>query len=85
MAQTVEDAITAVVMPFVHQNIKNSDWHYREAATLAFACILDGVSTQSIGLAVQQSIPLLLEALGDPNLLVRDSTAFAISKVVPQW
>ena len=81
MASTVEDAITNAVLPFVHQNIQNADWHFREAATMAFACILQGVSTNSIGVAVQQSIPLLMEALSDNNFAIKDTTAFAISKI----
>lgn len=81
MAQTVEDAITASVLPFVQSHIQDENWHYREAAIMAFGCILEGASTASIGMAVQQSIPVLLSALGDANIQVKHTTAFTISKV----
>jgi importin subunit beta-1 len=35
-AQCVEDDIVALIVPFVEQNIRNPDWHFREAAVMAF-------------------------------------------------
>lgn len=81
IAQTVEDAITTAVLPFVQQHIRNENWHFREAATMAFACILDGVSGDSISAVVHQSIPVLMTALNDPVDLVKDTTIFTISKI----
>lgn len=36
LAQAVEDAIVAHVVPFVEQNIQNPDWRFREASIMAF-------------------------------------------------
>mmetsp|Transcript_21633 Transcript_21633/g.30313 ORF Transcript_21633/g.30313 Transcript_21633/m.30313 type:complete len:878 (+) Transcript_21633:104-2737(+) len=81
IARTVEDDVVKVVMPFVHQNIKNENWRMREAAIMAFASILDGPSLESIGQFVNQSIPVLLDALSDPYALVKDSTAWTIARI----
>ena len=81
VAQTVEDLVIPVIMPFVTANIQNENWRMREAATMAFASILDGTSAEAIGPAVNQSIPILLQALGDSNALVRDSSAYTIGRI----
>lgn len=80
-SQTVEDRIVGFVMPFVTQNIQNENWRFRDAAIMAFQCILDGPSTATIGPAVSQSIPALLSAISDPHPIVRDTTAHCISQI----
>ena len=81
VSETVEDLIVPVNMPFVQANIKNENWRYREAATLAFGSILTGPSPEMIGPFVNQSIPVLLEGLSDPHVLVKDTTAWVIGKI----
>lgn len=81
VSQTIEDLVVPVIMPFVQNNIQNENWRLREAATMAFACILDGTSADAIGPVVNQSIPVLLNALSDPNLLVRDTSAYTIGRI----
>ena len=36
LAQTVGDEIVPPVVPFVEQNIRNTDWRFREASVMAF-------------------------------------------------
>jgi len=81
VAQTIEDLVVPVIMPFAQQNIQNENWRMREAATMAFACILDGTSAEAIGPVVNQSIPVLLNALSDPHVLVRDTSAYTIGRI----
>ncbi|KAI2511256.1 Importin-beta N-terminal domain [Fragilaria crotonensis] len=81
LAQAVGDHITGAVLPFVQKNIQNENWHFREAATMAFAAILEGVTVDSIGAVVHQSIPVLMGALNDPVHCVKDTTLYAISKI----
>lgn len=80
-SQTVEDRVVGFVMPFVTQNIQNENWRFRDAAIMAFQCILDGPATATIGPAVSQSIPALLRAISDPHPIVRDTTAHCISQI----
>lgn len=81
VSDTVGDVITNAVIPFVHSHIQSEDWHYREAATMAFASILEGVSAESIGAVVHQSVPVLMNALNDQVDLVKDSTLYTISRI----
>lgn len=39
LATCCEENIVQYVLPFVQQNIKNSDWRYRDAALMAFGKI----------------------------------------------
>eukprot|EP00594_Rhizosolenia_setigera_P007556 CAMPEP_0178953028 /NCGR_PEP_ID=MMETSP0789-20121207/8185_1 /TAXON_ID=3005 /ORGANISM="Rhizosolenia setigera, Strain CCMP 1694" /LENGTH=865 /DNA_ID=CAMNT_0020634229 /DNA_START=36 /DNA_END=2633 /DNA_ORIENTATION=- len=81
VAGTVEDLIVPAIMPFVQANIKSDNWRLREAATMAFSTILDGPSTETIGPYVNQSIPVLLEALKDAHPMVKDSSAWTIGRI----
>mmetsp|Transcript_25359 Transcript_25359/g.58536 ORF Transcript_25359/g.58536 Transcript_25359/m.58536 type:complete len:807 (+) Transcript_25359:242-2662(+) len=81
ISNTVEDQIVDVIMPFVLQNIKNTEWRMREAATMAFSCILEGPSTDKIGQFVNQSIPVLIEALKDPHPMVKDTSAWTLGRI----
>lgn len=78
---TVGDGIVPTVIPFVQQHITSDNWHMRDAAIVAFSCILDGPSTAVIGQYVQQSIPVLLAAFSDPKEVVRDDATFCIANI----
>lgn len=81
VANTVEDAVVSVITPFIQQHIKSENWRYREAATMAFSSILEGPSSETMGPIVQQSIPILLQALSDPHNMVKDTTAWTIGRI----
>lgn len=81
VATTVEDAVVPAVVPFVQQHIQSDNWRYKEAATMAFSSILEGPSAEAIGPYVNQSIPVLLRALNDPNDLVKDTTSWTLGRI----
>jgi importin subunit beta-1 len=81
ISQTVEDAIVAVMMPFVQSNIQNENWRLRDAAMMAFISMLDGPKEETIGPSVSQSVPVLLNLLNDPHVMVRDTAAHCISRI----
>ena len=78
---TVQDKVVPVIMPFVTQYIQSDNWRYREAAIMAFSSILEGPGDEVIGPYVHQSIPILLAALSDPHVMVRDTTAWTIARI----
>ena len=80
----VEGLILPSVMPFVEQNITNPDWRLRDAAIVAFASILEGPDTGTVGNFVVQAIPVVLNAFQDPHLMVRDSAVHCIAKIFRQ-
>ena len=81
ISQTVEDAIVPVLMPFVQQNIQNENWRLRDASIMAFISMLDGPKEETIGAYVSQSVPVLLQLLSDPHVMVRDTAAHCISRI----
>jgi len=81
ISMSVHEKIIQVVIPFVQQHIASDNWHLRDAAIVAFSCILDGPSTASIGQFVQQSIPVLMNAFTYQNDIVRDSATHCIANI----
>lgn len=83
-ASTVGDGIVPLVIPFVQQNIVNTQqhWSIRDAAIVAFSCILNGgPSTEVLGPYVHQSIPVLLSAFNDTHPLIRDDATHCIANI----
>lgn len=42
LATCCEDDVVPHVLPFIKENIKQSDWRYRDASIMAFGSILEG-------------------------------------------
>ena len=81
LAQSVQDPIVAAVMPFIESNIRNEDWHFREAAVMAFSCILDGPDPSLLNTLVNSALQILIQMMADPNLQVKDTVAWTLGKV----
>lgn len=81
IATTVRDDVVQVTLPFISLNIQSENWRLREAATMAFCSILEGPSSQVIGPCVNHSIPVLLKALSDSHVMVKDTTAWTIGRI----
>ncbi|KAJ2156840.1 karyopherin Kap95 [Coemansia sp. RSA 552] len=81
LAQTICNDIVAPVIPFVEQHIRNPDWHYREAAVMAFGSILDGPDASVLTPLVAQALPVLIEMVKDQVVQVKDSAAWTLGRV----
>jgi len=82
LAQTVGDSIVVPIIPFVEANIRNGDWHFREAAVMAFGSILDGPEPKLLTPLVTQALPTLIEMMvKDPELHVKDTTAWTLGRI----
>ncbi|CAI9298692.1 unnamed protein product [Lactuca saligna] len=81
VARTVGDSIVPLVMPFVQDNISKPDWRAREAATYAFGSILEGPSGEKLSPMVLSALDFLLNAMGDQNSHVKDTTAWTLSRI----
>ncbi|KAJ2785647.1 karyopherin Kap95 [Coemansia interrupta] len=81
LAQAVGGDIVAPVIPFVEQNIRNPDWHYREAAVMSFGSILEGPDPNVLIPLVSQALPVLIEMIKDQVLQVKDSAAWTLGRV----
>ena len=81
LSTCAENAIIQHVFPFVSENIKHANWRHREAAVMAFGSMLEGPDVTSIKPIAEQAVPFLLELLRDPNIAVRDTTAWTIGRI----
>lgn len=82
LSQTVGDAIVVPIIPFVEQNIRNSDWHFREAAVMAFGSILDGPDGKLLTPLVTQALPTLIEmSMKDDSVPVKDTTSWTLGRI----
>uniref|UniRef100_A0A914LJG5 Importin N-terminal domain-containing protein n=1 Tax=Meloidogyne incognita TaxID=6306 RepID=A0A914LJG5_MELIC len=81
LAQCCGDAIIDLILPFITQHFTNPDWHYREAAIMAFGSILEGPTKQKLLLLVEQAIQPLIVTLSDTHPAIKDTAAWAIGRV----
>lgn len=80
-ALAVEDQIIPPVLEFVERNLRNEDWHHREAAVAAFGAILDGPDADTLISLVKQALPVLIGMMVDQSTNVQESVAFALSRI----
>ncbi|CAK5271145.1 unnamed protein product [Mycena citricolor] len=81
LAAAVQDAVVPAVIPFIEAHIKSTDWHYREAAVMAFGSILEGPDPIVLTPLVGQALPLLIDMMQDSNADVKDTVAWTLGRV----
>lgn len=83
LAQAAPDGIVELTWPYIRENIQHeTEWRLREAATLTLGSVLDGPGDAAVAPLVNETLPLLLRALSDPSEAVRDTTAWALGRVL---
>ena len=80
-AQCVSAEVVQPVLEFVERNIRNEDWHRRDAAVSSFAAIMDGPDAQTLDPLVKQALPVLIGMMEDDVVHVRDSAAYALGRI----
>jgi importin subunit beta-1 len=81
VAQTVGDAVITDVLAFVEANILHAEWRRREASIMAFGQILEGPKPETLAGPVQTAMPVLIRALSDEHILVKDTTAWTLARI----
>ena len=81
LATCCEDEIINCTLPFIREQISSPQWNYRDAAVMAFGCILEGPDGNLLSPIVSQAMGVLLERLADPSVVVRDTAAWAVGRV----
>ncbi|XP_065052076.1 importin subunit beta-1-like [Rhopilema esculentum] len=84
LATCTTNDIVNHVLPFIHNSITSSNWKQRDAAVMAFGCILEGPEAEALKPVVLQAMPVLLGLMKDPSVVVRDSVAWTLSRVCEQ-
>jgi importin subunit beta-1 len=81
LAQAVHDPIVPAVIPFIEANIKQENWHEREAAVMTFGSILVGPDPTVLTPLVNQALPILISMMSDPQSQVKDTTAWTLGRI----
>lgn len=80
-AQAVGSQIVAPVLAFVEVNLRNEDWHYRDAAVAAFGAIMEGPDEKVLDPLVKQALPVLIGMMNDHSVQVKDSAAYSLGRI----
>lgn len=84
LAAAVNDIIVQAVIPFIEAHITSQDWHFREAAVMAFGSILDGPDPNVLTPLIHQALPILLPMMSpdhEKNDAVKDTTAWTLARI----
>jgi importin subunit beta-1 len=80
-AQCIGGEIIGPVLEFVEANLRSDDWHKRDAAVSSFGAIMDGPDVGILDPLVKQALPVLIGMMDDKVITVKDSAAFALSRI----
>ena len=80
-ANCIGGEVVPHILQFVEQHLRHDDWHKRDAAVAAFGAIMDGPQLELLVPLVKQAVNVILERMNDPVLTVKDSAAYAISRI----
>ena len=87
-AVAAEDATLPPAMEFISSGFGHADWRVRDAATLAFGCVLEGPAQSALAPLIAQALGTLVSRLAgasrDANATVRESTAWVLQRVLEQ-
>jgi len=84
LAQATGDDCVDPVLEFVNGHYKSSNPQQREAAMLAYGSIMEGPSMVKMGPLIQMSLSVVVEALNDSVVSVRDNAAWTIGRICQQ-
>ena len=80
-AQTIGSDIVSTVIVFVEANLRDPDWHKRDAAVSAFGAIMEGPTEDELRVLIEQGLGVLIGMMDDQVLQVKDSAAFALGRI----
>lgn len=84
LSQCLGNGILPFILPFIEKNINDADWRKREASILAFGAMLEGPDPVQLQAPLHAAFELVLSKMlvrYEPNTMVRDTAAWAISVV----
>lgn len=70
-----------ILRRFIEENLASTDWHFREAAVLAFGSILEGPRRDILEPLVLNMFPALFRLFHDSSVSVRDTNMWALGRV----
>jgi importin subunit beta-1 len=76
-----KNAVLTPVLPFVEKNLRAPDWQNRNAAVEAFGAIVEGPTPDMLDPLIRQALPVIIGMMEDTNIMIKDSTAFALGRI----
>ncbi|CAI4211184.1 unnamed protein product [Parascedosporium putredinis] len=80
-AQAVGSSILTPVLQFVEGNLRNDDWHNRDAAVSAFGAVMEGPEEKVLDPIIKRALLPLIAMMDDSSLHVKDSTAYTLGRI----
>lgn len=80
-AQCCGPEVIPFVLEFVEANLRSEEWQKRDAAVSSFGAIMDGPDSRTLDPLVKQALPVLIGMMDDKVVQVKDSAAFALSRI----
>lgn len=80
VSNVLQDEIIDTVVPFVQKFLASPDWHFREAAVMAFGSILEGATNNIVNLIRDALVPLV-GLMSDSSEHVKDTAVWTIGRV----
>ncbi|EAS32090.3 importin beta-1 subunit [Coccidioides immitis RS] len=80
-ASCVHADVIPPVLAFVEANLRNDDWHRRDAAVSSFGAIMEGPEFETLDPLVKQALPVLIQMMDDKVIHVKDSAAYALGRI----
>lgn len=81
VAQATGDDCVDPVLQFVNASFNSASPNFREAAMLAYGSIMEGPTDHKLAQLIQASLAVVVEALNDGIVSVRDNAAWAIGRI----
>lgn len=79
LATVFHENVLQVILPYLKENLKHSDWPHREASVLALGAVADGC-LDGVALHLPELVPYLISLLNDPEALVRQITCWTLGR-----
>ena len=80
LIQITEDKVMDNALYYITTNLQKPEWQLRQSSLMVIGSILEGPSTMKIA-PIAKTIPTIISLLQDQNLIVKQSAAWALSKI----
>ncbi|XBW38306.1 hypothetical protein QEN19_003895 [Hanseniaspora menglaensis] len=74
--------IMELVLLFVQQNLSVENWRNKEAAIMAFGCILDGPDSNELNNIVSQALQPILMLMENNSVQVKETVSWCIGRII---
>ncbi|KAL6951410.1 hypothetical protein ACO0OE_000645 [Hanseniaspora uvarum] len=70
------------VLTWIQEHLAVDDWRYRDAAIMAFGCVLDGPDANELTEVVKQALQSILMLMEDQSIQVKETVSWCIGRII---